>query len=533
MINRNDPILSESSLLYRIYPKSFFDFDGDGIGDIAGVTYKLPYLRSLGADGIILTCLFESNVDYLGYGATNFTRINPAIGTIEDFDRLIEGANLLGMRVFLSLSLFTTSTQHEWFEKSKNASEYNPYREYYVRRKGRNSRGTNPPDDRKNVFGDSAWINEKPVGTWYMNQFGHDFPVLNYDNPRVRKEILDVLRFWIGKGVDGFVFDHVYSDEKATSDDASLSETEDLLTPIGALKRILTEAKEKIDAPFCAIINADSANMRFAESFLESGLASSLCIESLISGTRLEGKSAFSPKKLFSEYLDLQTKHKSDRRYLAFEDSGHQRMLSYFESNADGLALPAAKMLATLLLTSCNTPILYQGEELGMTNAVGKKSGFSSLFDKFAQTALSPFPWDNSANAGFSKVIPYIPVDDNARKINVAAEESDPESALGFYRNMIAFRKSSPALCGGSFEDYSKGDLILYLREAEGERLLIMMNASSRHANYPLPQALLSESGYCECSNYPLVTKRMHATIGLRPYEARIYRLRAPLLALS
>lgn len=534
-MNPSERNLLKSAVVYRVYPKSFFDSDGDGIGDLEGVKQKLSYFRTLGADIIALSSLFESNYDFVGYGATNFCRVNPALGTQEDFDRLIEDAHEKGLRLFLCLSLFSTSAQHEWFEKSRVPSEMNPYREYYIRRKGKNARGTTPPDDRKNYWGDTAWSYDKSSGDWCLNEYGKDFPVLNYDNPRVRKEILDVLRFWLGKGVDGFLFDRVHFGETYSLPiDKTSSSKEDFFESGAALCRILTEAKEKIEESFPVIITVDREDPEFLRTLLvkNGGLADSLCIEAPISPLSLNRKCAFSQKKFLSDFSATQAEPEDLNLSFEFENPTQQRVLALFETDFDRSAA-AAKFLATLHLTARTTPILFQGAELGMTNSSGKKIRENALFEQAGDTSCSPFPWDNTANAGFSELTPYLRVDANYHKINVAAEAADPESVLSFYHKLIAFRKESSALLEGDFKDCSRGDFLLYLRASESERFLIMANASSRPANYSLPEELRSEVGVCEISNYSLVTKSIHSTIGLRAYEVRIYRLKKPLLALS
>ena len=190
----------KNAVFYGIYPKSFFDSDGDGVGDLKGILSKLPYLVSLGADVIVLSSLFETTSEDLFFAPTDLCRVNPAIGTIDDFEELVSKAHESGLKVFLSFPLSATSVSHPWFEKSKESLSLNPYREYYTWQVGRKK---SPPDNKKTRFKTPLWSFDAKTNEWYRSFYGENYPELNYDNPRVRKDISDVFRFWKEKGVDG------------------------------------------------------------------------------------------------------------------------------------------------------------------------------------------------------------------------------------------------------------------------------------------------------------------------------------------
>lgn len=525
----------KNAVAYRIYPKSFFDSDGDGIGDLAGITAKLPYLIALGADILVISSLFETDFEFVPYGTTDYRRINPVLGGMDDFEGLLAAAHASGIKIYLSISLSSTSAAHDWFNKSRTPSELNPYREYYIRQKGKDKIGKTPPDSEKNLFGAPAWVYDKRSGDWYKNLYGKDFPLLNFENPRVRRDILEIFRFWIEKGVDGFFVENArFSSKRVLISDPKPIYTvkEDFFDEGRLLYRILSEIKGKIAPSFPLVLNAESTDPAVYPYLIagEEPIGNSLCAEGLIAPSRLPGKGGFSLKKFLTEYLTLMRAGYDGKISLAFGDPCHRRLLSAMNPGKE-YEIAAAKFLAALLLTANATPIVYQGEEIGMTDFLFKKSTENAM-EKDYLSAGSPMQWDNIANAGFGTES-YLPVNDNYRKVNIAAESADPDSVLTFYRRLIAFRKASSALSDGNFEDHSQGDSLLFIRSTDTESLLIIANASKKRGNFKLPLALMGKDAYCELCNYTLVSQKLHPTMGLRPYEVRIYRLPSRLLALS
>ena len=530
--------LQSASLIYRIYVRSFFDSDGDGIGDIKGITSKLPYFVSIGMDTLCLSFLLESDGEDMYFGVTDHQRINPALGTLSDLEELLEEAHKLNLKVFLSFPLSFTSISHTWFEKSRASTSLNPYREYYIWREGK---GRSAPDNTRTVFKTPLWAYDGKSGEWYRCLHGEKYPDLNYDNPRVRREIIDALLFWIEKGVDGFIVEnaHFATDKMILPDQTQLYKAgEDIFTEGKGLFRMLRDIKEKCEDPFSLYLDTEYVPLGLHPYLLsqERPVADALLTSDCVTADKINEKRTFAMKDFVNTYLSLQKADCATRTILAFESKDHTRLLSRIAAPADGAYLPAAKLLAALLLTSRSTPSLYQGEELGMTDFTTFKAseykGYTS--DPNLLHARSPFQWDNNPNGAFTDgEFSALPVNDNYHKINLLTQSSDPDSVFSFYRRVIVYRKNSSALQRGSFTDYSDGNILCYLRESEDERLLIVANPSPKPLNAKLPKELVGKTALCELCNYGIFSKVLNATMGLRPFEVRFYRLSAPLLALN
>ena len=523
----------KNAVVYRIYPKSFSDSDGDGIGDFCGITQKIPYLLSLGVDVISLSSVFETDDD-ADLGSTNFLRLNPIYGTEEEFEAMLSAIHAAGMKLFLSLSLTCTSALHEWFAKATSERE-SSFKEYYIWQKGRGKKGLKAPDSQKDAQKQSAWSYDENVKAWYHHALGAKYPTLNYENPRLRKEIVGAFSYWREKGVDGFVIENAYFSIKkiVLSDLKPLYKTnKDLFWTGGSLYQIINEVREKLGRDFPIILNATKVKPGVYPYLAanENPTGDSIFAEQLISGLRFSDHS-FKKKKFLHMYISLQKSICKKELSFFFEDHKHRRLLSEFASVGDDLTL-VAKLLAGLLLTSTATPVIYQGEEIAMDNFPFKKA-YETLMEKENLHTCSPMQWDNAPNAAFSDGLPYLPLNDNYNEINVAAEAAIPSSVLCFYKNFISFRKASSALTMGSFEDYSKRDVIAFIRASDTERLLIIANTTNRHINYSVPSPLLEKEAYCEVCNYPVVSKPIFSTMGLRPYEIRVFRLKAPLIGLN
>ena len=527
----------DAHVVYRIYVKSFFDSDGDGIGDVKGITSKLSYFRSLGISALSLTSVFETDSDDLFFSVTDHKRINPAIGSLSDLDELIQTAHSMDIRIYLSFPLGFTSSSHSWFEKSREGVNLNPYREYYIWKKGN---GKSAPSGDRTPFKTPVWYCDDKSGEWYYSYFGMRYPELNFDNPRLRKEIIDTLRFWIDNGVDGFTFENVHfaTDKPLLADQALLYKSgEDLFTEGRGIYRMLREIREKCaDIPILLdpfIVSSDIYPYLISG---EKPIADALIDKTLISETALFGKNAFSAKDFTEEYLHSQTAPFARKTVIAFDEKDHSRLLSKFASPSDERNISAAKMLCALLFTAVASPSVHQGEEIGMTDFLRFKTGEHKGYTAAPELlhARSPFQWDNNRNAAFT-ANPYsaIPVNDNYHKINVLAEIADPDSVLSFYRRMITFRAASPALLVGTFRDYSDGNLLCFLREADNEKLLLIANPTPKPLNAKPPRELLGRSALCEICNYGVVSKTLNETMGLRPFEVRIFRFSPSRLALN
>ena len=506
------------NLIYRLNVKTFFDFDGDGTGDLIGVLNRLPYFVALGVNTLVLEDVFEADT----FGATDFSRVSPAVGSIEDLESLVAATHAADLKLYLSIPLRFTSSSYSWFEKSAVSSSLNPYREYYIWKKGKDEKGKNPPDSRKNLSGTSAWTHYGN-GVWYYNLFGVNTPLLNFDNPRVRKEILEMLGVWHDRGVDGFLLENTPFSQlgsRSVEPKNLYNAAEDLFGAEDApYYRLLREIKDKFKKDISVLLNAERGMDARVYCYLLSGetsVANGVILDSPLHHNQLIPKN-FSLKGFIKNYLNIQNEIATGSLLYAFEDGKHGRLLSDFVPSSDN-AFAGAKMLSVLFFCAKITPVLYQGQEIGM---------YESSKKCFEVCARSPFAWDNRSFAGFTDGdYCAFSVNDNYRKINMMAESSDPESPLSFYRKMISFRKTSEALTEGGFEDHSKGNVIAFLRPSTAETLLVIANLTESHLNYKLPTPLSTKEAECVLSTYALVGKTLHETIGLRPFEARIYRVK-------
>ena len=527
----------KSSVIYRIYPKSFFDSDGDGIGDIKGITSKLPYFNALGVDVIALSSIFETDSDDILFGITDHRRINPALGTLQDMEELVEEAHKVGLLVYLSFPLSFTSSAHNWFESARTASPLNPYREYYVWKVGK---GKSAPNGEHSQYKTPLWSYDEKSHEWYRCVYGPDYPELNFENPRVRKEILNVFSFWRGKGIDGFIVENAFFATKKLllSDRTRLYKADEEFFSEGrGVYRMLREIRERSEDPFPIVIDAENVSPGLYPYLLakEKPVADSVFVGECINANRIVEKKSFSIKDFVKSFLFSESSECAPLTTLAFNGKDYTRLLSKIVEGADEKPLAAAKMLAALLLSGASTPAIYQGEEIGMTDFTSKSNDLGAFsVDPELLHARSPFQWDNNPNAAFTdSVFAAYPINDNYHKINLLSESTDENSVFTFYRRMIAYRKSSSALTFGSFCDFSQRNIIMFVRESETERILLIANTTGKPLNTKLPKPLIGESALCELCNYSIVSKTLNDTLGLRPYEVRIFRLRAPILALN
>ena len=530
--------LPPNYLIYRIYVRSFFDSDGDGIGDLRGIISKLSYFTSIGIDTLCLSSLLESDGEGFYFGVTDHSRINPALGTIGELKELLNKAHDNNLRVFLSFPLSFTSLSYSWFEKSRASTALNPYREYYVWRAGK---GKSAPEKTRTVFKTPLWAYDEKSGEWYRCLHGEKYPDLNYENPRVRKEILDALRFWREQGVDGFIVEnaHFATDKILLPDQTPLYKGgEDFFTEGKGLFRMLRDIKEKCDDTFPLLLDTECTVSGLHPYLLstENPVADAIINSDCIAPDSIIDKQSFSIKEFIKSYLSIQDTNFAKKTILAFESKDHSRLLSRITAPLEAASCPAAKLLAALLFSAKALPSLYQGEEIGMTDFTTFKpsehKGYTS--DPNLLHARSPFHWDNNPNGAFTEsAFSALPVNDNYHKINLLTQSSDGESVFSFYRRIILFRKNSSALQHGSFRVFPDGNILCYLRESEDERILIVANPSAKPLNAKLPKDLAGKSAHCELSNYAIFSKALNATMGLRPYEVRFYRLSAPLPALN
>ena len=535
-------------VFYQIWPRSFYDGNGDGMGDLIGVCAKLDYVKSLGVDGIWFSPLYPSPGVDCGYDISDYMDIAEEFGGMDAFKTMLAAAHERGMRVIMDLVINHTSDEHEWFQKSRRRIE--PYTDYYIwRPAGKNGK---LPNNWDSSFEGKAWQFDELRQEYYLHLYAVKQPDLNMDNPLVREEVKKILRFWLDLGVDGFREDvitliskkeglpndylfPIYKGIRFYNHGPHLHEylaefRRDVLrdydcvtiaeAPLIWPRRALEYIAEKPDADFDMMIQFECM---CADCFFTDYLP-----------TR------FSLRKLKRAWSSWQTK--LDGRawnMLYIENHDHPRIISRYGS--ERFRAESGKMLAVAYLFQKGTPFIYQGQEIGMTNwrpknaemyedvqtrwqyehAALKKSPrqrLERLWRSSRDSARTPMQWSDEANAGFTTSEPWFYVNQNYKEINVAAEERDPDSLLNFYRRAVALRKSLPVVRYGTYRERlrASGKLYVYEREHEGARLLVVCSFSDKPVT--LPRRITRGAGKLILCNYP-----DSDSMTLRPYEARVY----------
>ena len=503
----------QDEFIYQIFVPSFYDADGDGIGDLLGVKEKLPYLASLGVKYLSLSQIFETADRGALYAVTDFSALDPAVGSFADLDELFREAHSLDLRVILTLPIYAISEVHPWFAKADAAKTgYNLFKDYFLWKKGGGASGKRPP--KKNVFDPekAEYRYCEAINEWYLAE--GDSPLLNLDNPRARREITDILTFWKEKGADGFVFSGLSLTLKKQENDIRITTEESFEVGKGCYK-LLREIKEKgiFGANNAFLLEKATIDPYTAKYLQEASLVDAIGTSVLIRDNDSERKGKFRFPTFLSQYRDIMPEEAASAFLTVFEDETHRRIL---HDIGPEIGISAAKALCTLLFTAPSVPFLYYGQEIGMTGQLGKSTRMET----------TPFQWDTKTNAGFtSSRFPWCSVNDNYSRINLAAEIQDEESVLRFYRKMIDFRKSSEVLRKGEFIPCNgkEKEVIAFIRRYEGRELFVICSLSAKEINYTVPREFLGSGATAALSNYSIVSSTIHSTIGLRPFEARIY----------
>ncbi|WP_458127030.1 glycoside hydrolase family 13 protein [Paenibacillus sp. Z3-2] len=535
----------KETVVYQIYPRSFQDRNGDGIGDLKGIVSRLDYLQELGIGAIWLSPVCKSPQDDFGYDISDYQDIDPMFGSLEDMETLIHEAGKRGIRIIMDLVLNHTSDEHPWFQEAKKGKD-NPYHDYYVWRDG--VEGT-PPNDLGSTFGGSAWEWMPEIGQYYLHLFSVKQPDLNWENPKVRQEISNMINWWIDKGVGGFRLDVIdligkEPDLKITGNGPNLHQyirelsketfqkAEDLLT-VGETWGATPEIAKLYSNP-------DGSEFSMVFQFEHIGL------------DEQEGKGKWdlkpldvmALKKVLSKW---QTELKGDAwNSLFWNNHDLPRIVSRW-GNDGQFRVESAKMLATLLHGMQGTPYIYQGEELGMTNVqyaiedyrdiellnfykermgegYPESSIMESIYAKGRDNARTPMQWNASDNAGFTLGEPWLKVNPNYTFIHAEQCLNDPESIFHYYRKLIQLRKEHEVIVYGDYELIfpENQDVFAYTRTLNGTAILVVCNFQGYTTELPL-QEQLTESNQLLISNYLGEMSESE----LRPYEARMYLIQA------
>ena len=543
----------KEAVAYQIYPRSFMDSNGDGIGDIQGVISKLDYLKELGIDVIWICPIYSSPNDDNGYDISDYQGIMEEFGTMEDFDQLLNEVHNRGMKLIMDLVINHTSDEHPWFIESRSSKE-NPYRDYYIWHPGKDGK---EPNNWESIFSGPAWEYDEETKEYYMHIFSRKQPDLNWENSKVRRELYDMVNWWLDKGIDGFRVDAISHIKKIPGfPDLPNPEKKKYVPSMkGHMNRegiqvFLEELKQETFANYdiMTVGEANGVSVDQADEWVgeENGKFNMIFqFEHL----DLWGKST-------SGSLDIHALKKTLTKWqtgldgrgwnaLFLENHDQPRSVSTWGNDGD-LRGKSAKGLATMYFLMQGTPFIYQGQELGMTNVqFDSIEDYNDVKDRnFYRTELedgksheeimeiiwknsrdnsrTPMQWNTAENAGFTTGTPWLKVNPNYTEINVEESLQDPNSILHFYKKLIELRKENETLIYGSYhlilEDHEQ--IYAFTRTFEGETFVILVNLFAEEAEFTLPEKLQAKQAELFLSNYPETTKPT-----LRPYEARVYRI--------
>lgn len=548
----------KESVVYQIYPRSFCDSNGDGIGDLNGITSKLDYLKELGVDVIWLSPVYKSPNDDNGYDISDYQDIMDEFGTMEDFDRMLATAHEKGIKIMMDLVVNHTSDEHKWFIESRKSTD-NPYRDYYIWRPAKEDGSL--PNNWGSCFSGPAWEYDKTTDMYFLHLFSKKQPDLNWDNPAVRQEVFDMMNWWLEKGVDGFRMDVIslISKEQPELPDKEPGINGYATFNVSAngphVHEYLQEMRQKAlnNADTITVGECSGVTLEEAKKYARSDEKE---LNMVFQFEHMDVDSDEKAGKWTTRKMDLRDLKKILTRWqkglqdiawnsLYWENHDQPRSVSRFGNDSDEYREISAKMLATCIHMMQGTPYVYQGEELGMTNCpfntlenfrdLESINAFHELTEQGKMTeeemmaaigyrgrdnARTPMQWDDSANAGFSgaDATPWIMVNPNYTKINAKDQVSREDSVFKYYQKLIRLRHESDLIVYGTYDlilDDDK-DIYAYIRTLGDEKLIVYCNFSENTREVELPEEFTD--GKILISNYN--DAKVSEKITLRPYEA-------------
>ena len=545
----------KEAIVYQVYPRSFQDSDGDGIGDLKGIISRLDYLQSLGITAVWLNPIFSSPNDDNGYDVSDYRNIMKDFGTMADFDALLKGLHQRGIKLVMDLVVNHSSDEHEWFKQSRN-SRNSPYREYYH---WWNAEDGKPPY-RYSLFdvNHDAWRYDSLTNAYYLHYFSRKQPDLKWENPELRQEVYNIMRFWADKGIDGFRLDAFQFVAKDTTYPQFPKGFEKDFVKYyamqGNIHGYLQEMNKEVLSKYDVMSVAEGAGNSFEDAHnLVDADRHELNMAYAFEGVDIakpEGYSLLHFKEVFSRWDSAF----ADKGWLSIFLANHDqaRMVSRFGNDSPQFREVSSKMLSTFIMTMRGTPYYYNGDELGMTNASFEKiedlkdvptlNRFQQLKNtggdvdallkqmQFAgrDNSRTPFQWDATANAGFTRGTPWIKLAPNYKTINAAVQEKDPNSCLNYFRRVVKLRKDNPeVLVYGKYTVVDKDNpaVYAYTREGQGQKMLVVLNFSSSQAEAKIPvnigSTTLLLSNYKEASVY----NKSKSLLTLKPFQAVVYKL--------
>lgn len=554
----------KESVVYQIYPRSFMDSNGDGIGDIKGITSKLDYLKELGIDVVWLSPVYQSPNDDNGYDISDYQNIMDEFGTMEDWEEMLKEMHKRGIKLMMDLVVNHTSDEHNWFIESRKSKD-NPYRDYYIWRPGKDG---HEPNNWESFFSGSTWQYDDTTDEYYLHLFSKKQPDLNWENPSVRNEVFNMMAWWLDKGVDGFRMDVINLISKVDGL-PSAPNPEGKRYVSGAeyymngprIHEFLQEMNEKVLSKYDTITVGEMPGVSPEQGALYTGedrheLNMVFQFEHMEIDSGENGKWDLKPwkltdlKRILSKWqVELEGKGWNS---LYWNNHDQPRIVSRF-GNDSTYRVESAKMLGTCLHMMQGTPYVYQGEEIGMTNVqfpsiddyqdietlnmykekvenegADHKLVMESIYVKGRDNARTPFQWDDSENAGFTTGTPWLKMNPNYKEVNAKEAVADEKSVFHYYKELIGLRKKHDIIVYGSYQLILKDDeqIFAYTRELQGEKLLVITNFSAETPEFALPEDISFTATQLLISNYSVADEEDIRKIRLKPYEARVYLLK-------
>ena len=549
----------KEAVVYQIYPRSFMDANGDGIGDINGITQRLEYLQELGIDVIWLSPVYQSPNDDNGYDISNYQAIMEEFGTMEDFDRMLAKAHELGIKIMMDLVVNHTSDEHAWFVESRKSVD-NPYRDFYIWRKGKED-GCEP-NNWGSCFSGSAWKYDPQTDMYFLHLFSTKQPDLNWDNPQVREHVYDMMNWWCEKGIDGFRMDVISMISKVEGlpdgkvqgglyGDASpyVQNGPHVHEYLQEMNKEVLSKYDLLTVGECAGVTIEEAKKYASNKGTELGMVFQFEHMDLDQGEF----SKWSDKKVkLTALKENLTKWQNELEGKAWNslfwcNHDQPRVVSRFGNDSKEYREVSAKMLATCLHLMQGTPYVYQGEELGMTNVpfasvdefkdiesinayheyvesglISKEDMMRYLCYKSRDNARTPMQWNDQKNAGFTTGTPWIKVNPNYVEINAEEEVKRADSVFSYYKKLIALRHQEEVIVYGHYELLlpESEELYVYTRELNEEKLLVICNFTDKEVSYAVPDEFVGKE--ILISNYE--EQEIKQELSLKPYEAIVIR---------
>ncbi len=543
----------KEAVIYQIYPRSFMDSNGDGIGDLQGIISRLDYLKYLGIDVIWMSPVYKSPNDDNGYDISDYKDIMDEFGTMEDFDELLKKAHERGIKIVMDLVVNHTSDEHPWFVESRKSTD-NPYRDYYIWREGKDAQ--TPPNNWGSCFSGSAWQYDEETSMYYLHLFSKKQPDLNWDNPNVRREVFDMMTWWCDKGIDGFRMDVISMISKVKElPDGEMDGLYGNYRPYAVngpnVHKYLQEMNEKVLSKYDIMTVGETPEVttELAKQYAGEDTHE---LNMVFQFEHVDSKGKYA--KWTDEKMPLTTLKEILSRWqtelygkawnsLFLDNHDQPRAVSRFGNDSPEYRAVSAKMLATCLHMLQGSPYVYQGEELGMTNypfqspedfrdiesvnayrewcesgLVSHEEFWPCLLWLSRDNARTPMQWDDKEQAGFTTGTPWIAVNPNYKEINAMAETKDPDSVFHYYKKLIALRKQTPIMVYGKYEPLFEDseEWFVYTRTLENEKLLVVCSFTDQETTFTIPE----EFAGAELLIANMENEYGKGTVPLRPYEA-------------